>query len=589
MGSDRLPRKLAAILYADVAAYSRLTGDDEEGTHRQLSKYLDLIACKIEASQGRVVHYAGDAVLADFPSVTTAIDCAIDIQKEIAQRNIQIPGERKVQFRMGVNLGDVIVDRDDIYGDGVNIAARLESLAQPGGICISGSVYEQIRKRPNLAFEDMGENSVKNIEEPVHTYAIKIGEPDASYMSPQKLSEKPAIAVLPFENLSADPEQEYFADGITEDVITALSYWRWFPVIARNSTQAYKGMAGDVTTIGRKLGARYLVQGSVRRGGDTVRVSVHLIDASNGHDVWAERYDRRMEDVFALQDEITERIVAGIEPQLHRAEEQRVVRKHPKDLTAWDHILRASRAKAMSGHGYGTKESNEEARQHLQHAIKLEPTSADALARLAACEWHGAIAGWFEDREAALIRTVEYAKASVAQDDRNWLAHAMLGIALLFGLNETEAAVKELKMSVELNPSASEARHGLGCGLGFAGQPSEALPHLKMVFKLDPQYRNSAAALGDLGLSNFLLGNYDESIAYLTEATTTQPDYVRSRQRLVATLEAAGRSDDARAELEELKRIQPALSIEYINTTYPFEKIRDRERFVGALRSAGLE
>ena len=586
--SDRLPRKLAAILYADVAAYSRLTGDDEEGTHRQLSQYLDLISSKVEACQGRVVHYAGDAVLADFTSVMMAIDCAVEIQEELADRNSRIPDNRMVQFRMGVNLGDVIVDRDDIYGDGVNIAARLESLAQPGGICVSGGVYEQIRKRPDLEFEDMGEQAVKNIEDPVHIYAIKTGKIDTPETPPQELNEKPAIAVLPFENRSADPEQEYFADGITEDVITALSYWRWFPVIARNSTQAYKGKAGDVTTIGKDLGARYLVRGSVRRGGDAVRVSVHLIDTSNGHEVWAERYDRRMEDVFALQDEITERIVAGIEPQLHRAEEKRAVLKRPKDLTAWDHIMRAARAHAMGGHGYGTRESNAQARQHLQQARELDPTSAEPLARLAQCEWYDAIAGWADDRDAAFSRTVEYAKAAVALDDGNWLAHAYLGIALLFGLNETQAAIKELKMAVALNPSASEARHGLGCGLGFAGQPDEALPHLKMIFKLDPQYRNSAAALGDLGLSNFLLGNYDESIQYLTEAATTQPDYVRSRQRLVASLEAAGRSDEARAELAALKSVQPGLSLEYINTTYPFESDEHRERFVSALHSAGL-
>lgn len=330
----------------------------------------------------------------------------------------------------------------------------------------------------------------------MHIYTIKTGKFDMPEVLPQKLDEKPAIAVLPFENVSADPERDYFADGITEDVITALSYWRWFPVIARNSTQAYKGKTGDATTIGKELGARYLVQGSVRRGGDAVRVSVHLIDASNGHEVWAERYDRRMEDMFALQDEITERIVTGIEPRLHRAEEMRAVLKRPKDRTSWDHILRATRAKAMGGHGYGTKESNDEARQHLLRAKELEPTSAEALARLAQCEWHDAITGWAEDHN---------------------------------------------------------------------------------------------AGLGDQGLSNFLLGNYDKSIQYLTEAATTQPDYVRSRQRLVASLEAAGRSDEARTELEELKKIQPTLSLDYINTTYPLKSDADRERFVNALRNAGLD
>ena len=589
MPSERLPRKLAAVLYADVVAYSRLTGEDEEGTHRQLSRYLDLIASKVEAFGGRIVHYAGDAVLADFSSVVAAVECAVDAQEAIAEQNTRIPEDRRVQFRMGINLGDVIVDRDDIYGDGVNIAARLESLARPGGVCVSGIVYDQIRKQTRFAFEDVGEHAVKNIDEPVHAYALLGNSGESTDAAPERLDDKPAIAVLPFENLGTDEEQEYFADGITEDVITALSYWRWFPVIARNSTQAYKGKARDVTAIGRELGARYLVQGSVRHGGDTVRISVHLIDARNGHEIWAERYDRRMEDIFELQDEITERIVSGIEPHLHRAEEKRAVRKRPTDLTAWDHILRASRAKAKGGHGYGTPEGNEEARRHLLEARRLEPTSADALARLAQCEWHDAITGWARDRDAALALTVEYARAAVAEDDGNWLAHSVLGIALLFGLNETDAAIKELEIAVGLNPSAAEGRHGLGCGLGFAGRPTEALPHLDMVFKLDPRYRNGAAALGDLGLSNFLLGNLDEAIRYLTESATTQPDYVRSRQRLVAALQAAGRADEARAELGRLKAIQPTLSLEYIRKTYPFANQRDLERFTGALRDAGLE
>lgn len=590
MAKSSVNRRLAAIVAIDVVGYSRLMGENEEGTLERLkSLHKELVQPRISEFNGRIVKLMGDGLLAEFSSVVEAVQCTVEIQQSMTTRDTGLSEDSRIKLRIGVNLGDIIVEGSDIYGDGVNIAARLESLAHPGGICVSGNVYEQTRKRSGLEFEDLGEHPVKNIEEPVHIYTIKTGENYIPEISLTKMSEKPSVAVLPFENRSADPEQEYFADGITEDVITALSYWRSFPVIAQNSTQAYKGKAGDVMAIGKELGAQYLVQGSVRRSGDAVRISVHLIDASNGHEVWAERYDRKMQDVFALQDEITERIVAGVEPRLHRAEEIRAVLKRPKDLTAWDHILRATRAKAMGGHGYGTQEGNEEARKHLQQARELEPTSPEVLAHLAQCEWHDAIAGWAEDREAALSRTVEYAKAAVAQDDGNWLAHCTLGIALLFGLNETEMAVKELKMSVTLNPSASSAQHGLGCGLGFAGRPAEAIPHLKMVFKLDPQYRNSAAALGDLGLSNFLLGNFDESIRYLTEAATTQPDYIRARQRLVAALEAAGRSDEARVELETLKNIQPTLSLDYINTTYPFERDTDRKRFVDALRNAGLE
>ena len=338
---ERLPRKLAAILYADVAGYSRLTGEDEEGTHRRLSEYLDLISNAIAEHEGRVVHYAGDAVLADFGTVTEGLSCATFIQRKLTSRNQDLPDERQVQFRIGVNLGEVIVDRDDIYGDGVNVAARLESLAEPSGICISESVRSAIGKNLDLGYEFMGEQRVKNIEEPVRAYRVIMeeGEKPKIILTEEptlNVPDKPSIAVLPFDNLSGDSEQEYFADGISEDLITALSRIRWFFVIARNSSFTYKGQAVEVTRVADELGVRYVIEGSVRKAANRVRISAQLIDATTGRHVWAERYDRSLADIFELQDEMAQTIVGAVEPELSAAERERAARKPPESLDAWE-------------------------------------------------------------------------------------------------------------------------------------------------------------------------------------------------------------------------------------------------------------
>ena len=400
--------------------------------------------------------------------------------------------------------------------------------------------------------------------------------------------DRPAIAVLPFENLSGDPSQDYFADGITEDVITGLSYWRWFPVIARNSTLVYKGKAMDATQVGRELGARYLLHGSVRKADEKVRISVHLIDAATGHQCWAQRYDSELSGIFAVQDEISERIVANIEPELGRAEERRAYLKRPKDLTAWDHILRARHAKARGGHGYGSKDGNAEARRHLARAIELDPTSSEALSLLALWDWQDAIQGWAEDTEAALTRAQETARQAVTLDDGNWLAHAVLGLSHVFGRGDPESGVEMMERAIEFNPSAAMAYHTLGCALEFAGRPGDALRPLKTVFALDPRYRNSAALLADLSLSHLLLGDTEEAIAYGKKAVETQPDYVRARQRLAAALALAGRRDEARSALAEVMRLQPNFSLGYVDATYPFSNPEHRAMFIEGLRGAGL-
>ena len=325
---ERLPRKLAAILYADMAGYSRLTGEDEDATHRRLRDYLDLIATTIESHRGQVMHYAGDAVLARFDAVVDALSSAASIQDELKNRNTDLPDERKVQFRIGVNLGDVIEDRGDIYGDGVNVAARLESLADSGGICISESVRTAIGKKLDLAYESMGEQNVKNIEEPVRAYKVALTvEEKTQTTSPTKptleLPDKPSIAVLPFDNMSGDPEQEYFSDGITEDIITELSRFSSLFVIARNSSFAFKGQSIDVKSIARELGVRYMLEGSVRRAGNRLRINAQLLDTEMATHIWAERYNGSTDDIFELQDEITRNIVGSITPQIESAEVER--------------------------------------------------------------------------------------------------------------------------------------------------------------------------------------------------------------------------------------------------------------------------
>src|SRR5215470_465853 len=347
MGEERVERRLTAILAADVAGYSRLMGADEEGTLAALKMLRREVADpKIKEHRGRIVHTTGDGLLSEFVSVVDAVRCAVEVQREMAARNGGVPADRRIDFRIGINLGDIILDENDIFGDGVNVAARLEALAEPGGICVSRVVRDQVRDKLAILFEDMGDQQVKNIARPVRAYRALLAERAdrpltlSETTSPRPLPDRPSIAVLPFKNVSGDPEQEYFVDGITEDIITALSKWRWFLVVARNSTFAYKGKSVDLKEVSRDLGVRYVLEGSMRRAGQRVRITGQLIDIATGTHLWAERYDRDLTDIFAVQDDITSRVVAAIEPALSRAETQRVIAKRPEHMGAWDYCQR---------------------------------------------------------------------------------------------------------------------------------------------------------------------------------------------------------------------------------------------------------
>ena len=448
-------RKLAAILAADVVGYSRLMGQDEAATLAGLEAHRrELIEPTIAGHNGRLVKLMGDGLLVEFASVVDAVACAVAIQRGMAGRNESVPPDCRIEFRIGINLGDVIVEGTDLYGDGVNIAARMEGLAEPGGICLSRQVFDQIEGKLEFDFTDLGEREVKNIARPIRVYRVGLAESRAGTMrasAPEPMMARPAVAVLPFTNLSRDPEQEYFSDGLTEDLITALAAWRSFPVIARNSTFVYKGQAGDVKRVGRELGARYLLEGSVRKAGNRIRVAAQLIDVETGHHVWAERYDRALEDVFELQDEITQHIAALIAPELEQAELKKSAVKRSDSLTAWDYYLRG----IALLHAY-TCEGNASARRVFERAIALDHYYTEAWTGLAYSHLRDIDLGCTDNRETSLAKGFEAARRAVGLDAVSSAAHLCLGQAYVWA-EQYDLAIAETEAAVELNPNNAHA------------------------------------------------------------------------------------------------------------------------------------
>jgi adenylate cyclase len=481
---DRLPRKLVAIFYADVAGYSRLTGADEEGTHRRLSEYLDFMSGNIGTHQGKVVHYAGDAVLAEFNTVTEALTSASAIQRDLAHRNKDLPDERKVEFRIGVNLGEVIVDRDDIYGDGVNVAARLEALADPGGICISDAVRTAVGKKLDLTYEDMGEQQVKNIEEPVRAYKVMMAaedEPKAkeAVKPGLKLSGKPSIAVLPFNNMSGDMDQEYFSDGITEDIITELSRFPTLFVIARHSTFSFKGQPIEIEEVGRKLGVKYVVEGSVRKAGIRVRITAQLIDTSTSNHVWAERYDRELEDIFAVQDEVTRSIVSSLSNRLEAADAEHAKHKATSNMSAYDYLLQGRE------HWHRlTREDISAARSMYRKAVDLDPQYARAHTLLAATHIWDKFMGWSVSSE-GLREARTFAEKALALDERDGSSHAMLGFVCFFDARDDKAEA-HFERALSLNPNDADVAAFWSDVLVYLGRTEEALSFISRAKQLNP-------------------------------------------------------------------------------------------------------
>ena len=583
MAEADVTRKLAAILYADVAEYSRLTGEDELGTHKQLGAALDLISDDIKGKGGSVVHYAGDAVLADFGSVVAAVNCAVAIQRQLSERNAEVPKNQRLQFRIGVNLGEVIVDRDDIYGDGVNIAARLETLAEPGGICVSGSVYEQVHKTIDLDFKDIGKREVKNIAEPIQAYAVRIGKPTSSAPASPPTGGKPSIAVLPFDNMSGDTNQEYFVDGITEDIITALSKNRWLSVIARNSTFAYKGKSPDVRRVADDLGVEYVVEGSVRKSGNRVRITAQLIDATSGKHIWAERYDRDLEDIFAVQDEITETITATIEPELGAFESKRVKNKPTENLGAWDcYHLGLSHLYEFS------KDSNREAQRLFRRAIELDANFSAAHARLAYAIIMSAVYFDTEPTPELLDDALRAEQRAAKLDDQDALAHFAVGRAHL-ARSEYDLALPAMETSIELNPSLAQAHCGLGDALAYAGRLEESLSRFEEAIRLSPRdpYRWGFLMYGSL--AQLFLKRHEAAADWARKAVSVPNSHYWANAALVAALGHLDRPDETRSAVEKLLQRKPEFTCSFAKKhLFYIENADQVNHYVDGLRKAGL-
>ena len=632
MTTQEVKRKLAAILSADVKGYSRLMGEDEEVTLRTLNAYKEVMGSLIQQHRGRVVGTAGDSVLAEFGSVVDAVQCAVEIQQVLRAKNAVVPENRRMEFRIGINLGDVIEDGDSIYGDGVNIAARLEGLAEAGGICISESAYQQIENKLPLRYDYLGEHEVKNIAKPVRVYKAqieseaapsKLGKekkpaqkrlPKAALAivaivviaglvalyqfvlrpSPSKtdiaskekmafpLPDKPSIAVLPFTNMSGDPKEEYFSDGLTEQIINGLSKIDKLFVIARNSTFVYKGRPVKIQKVAEDLGVRYVLEGSAQKSGNRVRITAQLIDAITGSHIWSEHYDREIKDIFALQDEITISIITAMRIKLTEVFEDRSWMKWgTHNLKAYEKYLQGNNIVMRN-----TKHDNDSARQFYEEAIVLDPNFLLAYVGLGWTHYLDVRFGWSESRAKSLDKAFELAQKALAMDDSIASAHSLLGSIYLVKL-EFEKAIAEAERAVVLNPNGAQGIFVFGGILGHAGRWEESVTYAKKAIRLDPVPDIFKHFI--LGRAYFMLGRYDESIVIWKKALEMNPDYVPAHAFLAACYSSIGRDVEAGAEAKEVIRINPKFSVESHAKILPYKNKADIEREVEAFRKAGLK
>ena len=591
LSGERVERRLAAILAGDVAGYSRLMGLDEEGTLAALKGHRRAVVDpKIAEHRGRIVKTTGDGILVEFASVVDAVRCAVDIQRQMAERNAQVPPERRIEFRIGLNVGDIIIDDKDIYGDGVNIAARLEALAQPGGICVSRVVRDEVRDKLDFSFEDMGEQQVKNIARPVPTHRVRldtqadeaIATTVTATQSARSLPQKPSIAVLPFANMSGDAEQDYFSDGITEDIITSLSHNHSFFVISRSTSFTYRGSGVDVSKVGRELGVRYVLEGSVRRAGNRVRITAQLIEAATGHHLWADRYDRELADVFAVQDEIARSITGAIAPGIIAAEVRQAQRKDPDQLDAWDRTMRAHWHVRRF-----TREDLNEARRLLTEAVSLDPANSMAYADLAFARHFEAVFGWGDGPVESHKRLGEAARKAVAADDSDAIAHTALAIFELFSGHHEEAR-RRLQRALNLNPNSEFARGYLGGSYAFGGDYEAALPHLEEAIRLSP--RGLLVIIWHLckGWAALSAERYPEAVEFAEQAREANPEFPDIYAVLASAHGHLGNTVAARAALDQLLHRMPGLIASDERLVRPFARVADQERFLEGLRKAGL-
>jgi adenylate cyclase len=582
-------RKLAAILAADVVGFSRLTGADEDRTLARLRALRsDLIDPTIAVHRGRVVKRTGDGAIVEFRSVVDAVRCAIEVQNAMVERNAGVSEDRRIEFRIGIHLGDVVEESDgDLMGDGVNVAARLEGVATPGAICLSEDAYRQVKARLDLSVSDLGQTKLKNIVDPIHVYSLQVGVatnvkpiPRTEPLVTSRPTDKPSIAVLPFQNMSGDAEQDYFADGISEDIITALSKLSQLFVIARNSSFTFKGKNVNIQDVGRSLGVRYVLEGSVRKSGKRVRITAQLIDATSGGHLWAERFDRELIDIFDVQDDVTRHIVAALALNLTENDRQRITAEHTDNLEAYDCFMRGREQFWRL-----TKAANVQARDLFQRSIALDQKFAPPYAFVAITHGLDYLNRWSADPAQSLELAEKNAAQAVALDDQYPYAHWALALTNLY-MRRHDQAICEAERAISLDPNLALGHEVLGSTLNFSGKAAEALESFDRAMALDPYFPDFWLHLK--GLAMFQLGRYDEAISLLKRRLIRNPDTDISRELLSACYGHLGRKEEARAEWQEVFRVNPDYSLEYRRTVVPFKNPGDFEKIVDGLRKAGV-
>jgi adenylate cyclase len=627
MTTEDVKRKLTAILSADVQGYSRLMGDDERATVETITAYRKVMTDLIQGHHGRVVDAKGDNVLAEFSSVVDAIQCAVEIQKELKVKNADLPEHRRMEFRIGVNLGDVIEKEDTIYGDGVNIAARLESLAEGGGICISGTAFDQVGKKLSLGYEFLGEQTVKNIENPIRVYKVLvdpkavgkvIGEnrrlkmwhwtamfglavlilvggvlalwefyvrPDVAPASIEKMAyplpDKPSIAVLPFDNMSKDPEQDYFCDGITEEIITALAKVPDLFVIARNSTFTYKGKPVKIQQVAEDLGVRYVLEGSVRKSEDQVRITAQLIDAITGKHLWAERYDRPLKDIFAVQDEITFKILESLHIKISGDDLARSCARGTNNIDAYLKMLQAKEFMLRQNIEGLTK-----ARKLLKEAIALDPDYTTAISSLAFIHVMEIMIGASKSPKKSLEQAFSIAKKSLALDPSCALPYVILARCYLVA-RQYSKAIDTCEEAIRYDPNFEFAYSNLAFILAYSGKPREAIDAIEKGLRLNP--RPPSYVYSWQGLAYYHAGMYEEAVSALEKALSLQPNSISILLRLAACYSSLGREEEARVEVAKVLKLNPKLSLAYLPRIWPYKNRADLDQMINALRKAGLK
>jgi TolB-like protein/class 3 adenylate cyclase len=581
-------RRLVAIFAADVEGYSRLMGNDEVATLRDLTKRREILDGLIASHRGRIANTAGDSVLVEFPSAVDAVQCAIEAQAAWAEANNQATPDRHIKFRIGVHVGDVMVKAGDLFGDGVNIAARLQSSAAANGISISGAAHEQVKKILPLTFVDLGMQALRNID-PIRAYGVSAkGGPSQVTWSegaqkPLALPDKPSIAVLPFQNLSGDPEQEYFADGMVEDIITGLSRFKSLFVIARHSTFTYKGKAVDIKQVGRELGVRYVLEGSVRKSGARVRIAGQLVDAANGMHLWADRFESRFEDVFDLQDQVTTSVVGAITPKLEQAEIERAKRKPTASLDAYDYYLRG-----MAKFYRWTAEDISEALRLFKRSIELDPEFASAYGMAARCYSYRRSNKWFTNLQQEAVEAARLARHAVELGKDDAVALCLAGWTFAHVAGDLDSGASLIDQSITLNSNLAVAWLFSGWVAVYLGEPEVAIEHVGRAMRLSPLDPSIARMQAATATAHFFAGRYDEACSWAEKAVRGQPDSLAALRAAAASSALAGRFEKAREAVARLRQLDPTARVSNLKDYIPLRRTEDFDSFAEGLRMAGL-